>query len=426
MTGSIVRALRRLMLAAGMESRNDRRRRPFANRVLRTFEAECLESRELLTFDIVFDYSLDSTNFFAPQERRDTLDAAAAVFESRITDDLLAITPGGTNTWTAVLNNPSTGFQVNIDNLTISADTVVIYVGARDLASGVGLGGPGGFDATGTISFVESIQTRGEAGVDPNGTSDTDFAPWGGTIAFDNTVPWNFGLDAPAGSENDLYSVAIHEIGHVLGFGTSDSHENLINGSNEHIGPKSVEAFGGNVPMWAPNGVPDTGHWDSGTSSTIPGTTTVQETSMDPQLTNGTRKVFTVLDFAAIDDLGWDVTEVAGPQDFGDAPDLSTGSGPGNYQTRSADSGPSHEIVSGLFIGAGVDADDGTLQNTTATADDELGNDDEDFFLSNALFGVEGQVTLIDVNVTNTVGDATLYGWIDLTETVFSNQTNAR
>ena len=130
-------------------------------------------------------------------------------------------------------------------------------------------------------------------------------------------------------------------------------------------------------------------------------------------ITIGTRKVFTDVDWAALDDLGWDVASAAGPTDYGDAPDAAAGTGTGNYQTRAADNGPSHVIVDGLFIGTSVDGDDGTLHNTTASADDGQGTNDEDFVLSGALFAAEGQSAVININVTNTVGDATLYGWID-------------
>lgn len=375
---------------------------------------ETLEDRLLLTVDIVFDYTYDTNGFFSPQTRRDTLESAASVIESRITDDLTAITPGGSNTWNAIFNNPSTDVQVTLPNLTVPADTVIIYVGARNLSSGLGLGGPGGFNAVASPAFLENLQTRGESGVDPNSTNDTDFSLWGGTIAFDNAVNWNFTLNEPVSGENDFYSVALHEIAHVLGFGTSDSFRNKIDASNNFTGTVTTAAFGGPVPISVDQfGNPDDGHFAANTMGIIPGTTTQQESAMDPQLTTGTRKVLTDIDWGALDDLGWDVTAVAGPTDYGDAPDGSSGTGPGNYQTRSADSGPSHGIVSGLYIGSAPDADDGTLQNATASSDDNLDSNDEDFTLSDAIFVAEGQSARIDVNVTNTVADAVLYGWID-------------
>ena len=48
-------------------------------------------------------------------------------------------------------------------------------------------------------------------------------------------------------------------------------------------------------------------HWADGTQSdvTSPLTLASQEVAMDPTIFNGTRKYFTELDFAALDDVGW-------------------------------------------------------------------------------------------------------------------------
>lgn len=384
-------------------------------RVPAAVAVENLEERLLLTIDIVFDYTYDSTGFLNPQGRRDVLEAVASVYEARITDDLTAIAPSGTNTWTAVFNNPSTNGQVNLSNLQVPANTIIVYVGGRDLTSGLGLGGPGGFSASASPAFVQNLQTRGETGVDPTGTTDTDYSLWGGTISFDNASTWNFSLDPPTTGQNDFYSVALHELGHVLGLGTADSFENKINSSKQFIGTESVASFGGPIPMNTDQfGNLDSGHFAPNTASTLPGTSTTQEVALDPNLTTGTRKHLTDLDWAALDDLGWDITAVAGPTDYGDAPDATAGTGAGNYQTRIADNGPSHAIVNGLRIGATVDGDDGNQQNSTATADDTTGSDDEDFSLSASLYLVEGAAGTIQVNVTNTLASAaTLYGWVD-------------
>lgn len=297
--------------------KRSRRSRSFC--AANTAPAECLEDRLLLTIDIVFDYTFDSTNFFGDQGRRDVLDAAAAVFENRITDDLTAILPGGSNTWNAIFVNPSGTTSVSVPDLSVPADTIIIYIGARNLPSGLGLGGPGGFNAVGSAAFLENLQTRGETGVDPDTTNDTDFALWGGTISFDNTFNWNFSLDAPVSGQNDLYSIALHEIGHVLGFGTADSFTNQINSANNFTGPESVSVFGGPVPMsFDDNGNPDSGHYIEDTTSVIPGTFIQQEAAMDPQVTTGTRKEFTKVDWSALDDLGWELTTIDDPTMQGD------------------------------------------------------------------------------------------------------------
>jgi hypothetical protein len=43
--------------------------------------------------------------------------------------------------------------------------------------------------------------------------------------------------------------------------------------------------------------------------------------------------------------------------DYGDAPDTGAGPGRGNYETLSANGGPSHTIVAGMFLGARVDGE---------------------------------------------------------------------
>ncbi|MDA1015478.1 MAG: GEVED domain-containing protein, partial [Planctomycetota bacterium] len=112
--------------------------------------------------------------------------------------------------------------------------------------------------------------------------------------------------------------------------------------------------------------------------------------------------------------------------DYGDAPDTSTGSGVGNYKTLATDSGPAHTIVAGLFLGATVDGDDGTLNNTAANADDNNGTpaDDEDGVPGPRVLagtvGTQPTVTLLATNTTDTL--ATLSGWIDFNgDGVFDN-----
>lgn len=375
---------------------------------------DTLEERLLLTFDIQFDYTYDTSGFFSDQSRRDVLETAADLLESRITDDLNAITPGGVDTWTAVFNSPATGSSVSISNLTVPADTVIIYVGARNLGGALGIGGPAGFNSFASPDFNENLATRGEPGVDAGGTTDTDFAPWGGTLAIDSGVNWNFSLAPPSPGQNDFLSVAVHEIAHILGFGTSDSFSNNRNSSNQFIGSQTTSVFGGPIPLHT-----DQIHFASGTTGTLPGTVTTQEASLDPQITTGTRKLLTDLDWAALDDIGWDLTPPPAAADYGDAPDATNGTSFSDYQTRPSDNGPSHVLTDGLFIGdVAPDGDNplliGGLAVGSFNADDNNGTDDEGFPDSDFLAVVQGAVTPVNVTVTNTTGtQATLHGWID-------------
>src|SRR4051794_35704347 len=58
---------------------------------------------------ISLDYSLDAGGLFDSSAARTAMDRAAQVFSDRFVDSLTAITPGGTNTWSARIINPGTG-----------------------------------------------------------------------------------------------------------------------------------------------------------------------------------------------------------------------------------------------------------------------------------------------------------------------------
>ena len=262
------------------------------------FLIEPLEGRTHLSISIQLDYSHDDSNFFANAERRSLFQMAADTLGARLGDQLSAIEPGGGNTWTASLSDPSdVEGTIDLDNPTIPANTIRIFVGA-DQIDALAIGGPGVGNATGTSQWRALVNARGQSNVD--GTSARDFGPYGGTITFDSDPDggWYFGLDANSiGTAVDFYSVAVHEIGHVLGMGISDSWDSQLFGSTFR-GPSSVAAYddGGNVPV---NDGRD--HWAQGTKDNG------LETAMEPDLANGQRKLFAPLDYAGLDDIGWEI-----------------------------------------------------------------------------------------------------------------------
>lgn len=260
---------------------------------------------------IEFNYLYDGGFFSGGNEsRKGVLDAAAAYFENRISDNLLAITSGGGNNFTAIFNRPDNGSQVQISNYSVAANTLEIFVGARDLTgSTLGQGGPGSYGASGSLSYVNSVAERGQGTI--IGPSAIDFATWGGVIAFDSNSSWYFDPDTTTSETfagNDFFSVALHELGHVLGYGTSDSWDNNISGSF-FTGTNAVAAYGGNVPMSGD------AHWADMLVSTINGAGS-QEPAMDPNIFVGTRKIFTDLDNAGLADIGWELTAVPLPAAF--------------------------------------------------------------------------------------------------------------
>lgn len=113
---------------------------------------------------------------------------------------------------------------------------------------------------------------------------------------------------------------------------------------------------------------------------------------------------------------------LTGDLDFGDAPDLDLGSGPGDYRTLESDNGPRHELPDGgpaeVFMGAAVDFEADAIPDAMANGDDidQALPDDEDG-LSNPdldLTVTVGSQPKISVRVTNTSDfPAFLTGWID-------------
>ncbi|VAW54544.1 hypothetical protein MNBD_GAMMA07-2112 [hydrothermal vent metagenome] len=267
-----------------------------------------ISSQTALAITINFDYSLDSNGFFNDTTRRDILGSAANRITSRLKDNLSAITSSGSNQFNPTIKLPDGTGQIQQNNASITADTLTIFVGSQTFSGNtVGLGGPGGFSAGGSRDFFSNITQRGQLGA-TTGTNATDFAPWGGSISFDETNTWFFDNDTSTIESfigTDFYSVALHELGHIFGIGTSDAWANLIDNNGNFTGAASNNLFGGNISLDA-NGA----HWQEGTLLNS------QETAMDPSNVNGTRQDFTELDFAALNDIGWQIKPVPLPPAF--------------------------------------------------------------------------------------------------------------
>ena len=250
---------------------------------------EWLEEREMPALSITFNYSLDTNGFFNDPTRRAILEQAASDLTGRVTSSMAAISPSGGNNWSATFFNPATGGQATVGNPTIAADTIVVYAGGRDLSgTEAGAGGNGGYSAAGNQAWFDAIKGRGTGG----------YALWGGSLAFDtNGTNWYFGSSAAGIGSNqvDFYSVAVHEIGHVLGIGTAQQWFGNVSGGTFR-GSNASAVYGGAVPVYG-----DSAHWAN--NLTINGS----QAAMDPILPSGTRVGFTSLDFAALKDIGWGI-----------------------------------------------------------------------------------------------------------------------
>ncbi len=265
---------------------------------------EVLEDRSLPSVTLHFDYSLDRNNFFNTADKRNLLEQAGRMITQQLGDHLAAVTPSGTNTWTPFVTDPTTGTRHSFPNLSVPADTVIIYVGGRDLTGPeLGEGGGGGYSASGSQAWLDTVKGRGQAGA--LAARATDYAPSLGSIVFDTVgANWYFGAttNGLGSNQSDFLSVALHELTHVLGLGNAKSWQTYLSGSS-FVGPASKAAYGGPVPL-----NPGRDHWAEGTRSGG------QETVMDPTITEGTRKLMTPLDFAGLKDVGWQVTGATGPR----------------------------------------------------------------------------------------------------------------
>ena len=279
-----------------------------------TLRLDWLEARENPSLTIQFDYSYDSSGFFNDPNRRAVLQAAGDTLAARIDTTLGAITPnaGAGNNWTLTTFNPSNPFDHNADitltNRSVAAGTIVVFVGSEAGVGGgeAGLGGFGGYSASGSQAWLNSLSSRG------TGT----FGPWGGSLTFNPNENWNFSPNAPSGSQIDFITVATHELGHVLGFGTAQQYFQYVSG-DIFFGPNATAVNGGQYPHLHSNA--DQEHWQQGL------TAYGQTVSMQPVVNAGTRVTFSELDYAVLSDIGWTVSGYQSPT--GAAAIIPTGAG---------------------------------------------------------------------------------------------------
>lgn len=235
-------------------------------------------------------------NFFVDYpEALPALEFAVKAFEP-LSDSLTAIP--SSPSWTPLFTNPDTGAaNTSVSNLSVAANKMILYAGGRDLPGNqVGVASPG---------IANIVLDRGQGTV--SGNSATDFATWGGAIAFDtlnNGVPrnWHFGAHtSPSPGQVDFLTIAWHELAHVFGFGTAASFDNLV---TEQVfqGSEVVGLMGSPIGMTS-----DLDHWVSNTTS--PPYADQPASALTAALVLGRRTPLTPLDYSALADIGWQVPD---------------------------------------------------------------------------------------------------------------------
>ncbi len=251
---------------------------------------------------IEFDYSYDTGGFFT-SAHKSVMDSIAGEFGTRLTDSLAAITVSSNNIFQPQVGLITGQGSTLADSQSIPQDTLRVFVGARALSGSTLAEGGSGFSAGGTSSFIDNLNNRSQA--QPQGV---DFGPFGGAMVFNTGTTWylddNVATVEPFGGF-DFYSVAIHELGHVLGVGTSAAWTNNTSGLS-FTGATAVASYGGPVPL------ANSGHLLKSIDSTFMGS--LQEPALTPSITAGERKYFTELDWALLSDIGWQVAAVPEPE----------------------------------------------------------------------------------------------------------------
>jgi len=248
------------------------------------------------TFSIQFDYRFDTKGLFQDAARRVALEAAGNAWAALIAEEFDDI-PAGTTVLSRDPENPTApGQTFTFEN---SIDDLVVFVGFGDHD------GPGGTLASSFPSAaIGSVTDPALAAKLSERHTGPDFEPWTGWISFDPSESWFFDTspqtadDIPAG-QMDFITVAVHELGHVLGFGTAQAHFALVSGTT-FTGSSGVAAHGAPVPLTS-NGK----HIQKGVL--VDG----MRPLMDPSDPSGERSLHTRLDLAMLEDIGFSFTPEA-------------------------------------------------------------------------------------------------------------------
>ncbi len=272
-----------------------------------------------MSFEIEFDFRFDTEGFFDNSAARAALEAAADIWEGVIGDEFERV-PAGVAFF---VSNPSTGETEEVI-LEEEIDDLLIFMGASEAPFGLALDAdaaalPEGLSCGcsvctgahaehhGADAAAGALARAGYSGFGASGdalnariTSNfrgqgpaTDFEPYAGVFGVNTSYNWSFDLAGPVAGTFDFLTVAVHEIGHVLGLGTAPAFDRWVDGA--FFGPNATAANGGApVPMTGDGAHVAAGH--AGDSVV-----------MDPSIGAGQRVDLSAIDIGLLADIGYEV-----------------------------------------------------------------------------------------------------------------------
>jgi len=265
----------------------------------------------------------------AAQAAADEINAAVHFSNlNPINNDVITGVDGGVTVdfdFSTIVENPSTGLPATVANTATPTGQINVVLGAQTLTgntlgeggptgTGLSAGGsvfPGGGTTAGAVAnaVANEEHSRGAgpvintlSGVFAGSPFSFDQGIRAGNVAFNDAAAFHFDHTTPVTpGTSDFFTVALHELLHVLGVGTSDTWTSLVSGTN-YLGANGIAANGGSG-----TGIifSDGDHLAVGTQSTRISDGSIQTAVLDPALVQGTRRNLTDLDIALLQDLGF-------------------------------------------------------------------------------------------------------------------------